>query len=100
MPATGPVGSRRGLVGFPGLNSEPHPVADRGKLWALALFLALLDSQLPLPQNWLKGQGILAPEKCNFIQVKLVSTAHPPWELLKILISAAPQGLPAHSCLG
>lgn len=45
------------------------------KLWTLAFLLALLNSQLPLFQEWLGGNGILETKECNSTSIK---SSHPP----------------------
>lgn len=47
------------------------------KLWTLTLLVALLNLQLPLYQDWLKGHGTLEPEECDHTN-NFFTTSHSP----------------------
>lgn len=66
------------------------------KLWTLALLLALLDVQLPIFQEWIKGNGTLRTQGYDSMKIKLSPTSHPPWGHLEILILVVPQELNSH----
>lgn len=68
------------------------------KLWELAL--ALLEAQLHLFQDWIKGHGALQLEKCNSMQIKPFATPHSLVGFLKVLLSGVPQEPQAYMCLG
>lgn len=65
----------------PGCNTER-------KLQTLGLLLALLNPQLPLFQDWLKGNGTLEPEECSSRKRKSSTPPHSPVGASEVLGSA------------
>lgn len=47
------------------------------KPWTLALFMALLNSQLLVFQDCLEGNGRLETEESNSMPIKSFNTSHP-----------------------
>lgn len=48
------------------------------KLWMLTLFLILLNRQLHISQDLIKGNGILETQGCNCMQIIIT---HPPMQV-------------------
>lgn len=85
--------------------SVEHSCNVERKLWTLALLLALLDPQLYLFQDWVKGHGTMQPKECNSTQIRPFTTSHSPMWILEhsfpkdILRTLLPQGKEKFNCL-